>query len=342
MMKVNLMDMSLAELSEFVGKAGEKPFRAKQIFQWIYRGAATFDEMTDLSKALRVKLEESAEIKCLEKETVQTSSDGTGKYLFRTHDGNFIESVFMKYKYGNSVCISSQAGCAMGCSFCASGIGGLVRDLTAGEMADQIVSIEKDTGEKISHIVVMGTGEPLNNYDALTKFLDMVHAEEGLNIGLRNITVSTCGIIPAMKRFADDYPQVNLAISLHAPNDKIRNEIMPVSRQYSIDELIAACREHVDKTGRRITFEYALIRGVNDSKEAIMQLANLLRGMICHVNLIPLNDIKESGLRGSSRLRAGEIAEFLEGRGIPCTVRRELGSDIDAACGQLRLNRIEY
>mgnify|MGYP002408853243 CR=1 FL=1 len=337
--KTNLKDMSLKELEGYMKSTGEKTFRAKQVFQWMYRGVSGFDEMTDLSKPMRDKLEQEATISCLSLDTVQKSEDGTRKYLFRTRDGNHIESVFMKYKYGNSICVSSQAGCAMGCKFCASGVDGLARDLTAGEIADQVIQAENETGEKISHIVVMGTGEPFNNYDALIKFIDMMHAEEGLGIGLRNITVSTCGIIPVMEKFTEEYPQVNLAISLHAPNDRIRKEIMPVAESFGMDELLTACREHVKKTGRRVTFEYALIRGLNDSDRNISELAGRLRGMICHVNLIPLNSVKESGLRGSTRKRAMDIAEYLDGRGIPCTVRRELGSDIDAACGQLRLSR---
>lgn len=334
-----LKDLDLRGLTEYMESIGEKPFRARQVFKWIQRGASSFGDMTDISKGLREKLGRDASLWCLKQETVQVSRDGTRKYLMETDDGLFVECVFMKYKYGNSVCVSSQAGCAMGCRFCASGVNGLERDLTPGEMTDQILLAEKDAGESVSHIVIMGTGEPLMNYENVRTFIENTHDPLGRGMSMRNITVSTCGIVPMIRRFTEDLPQVNLAVSLHAPNDSIRREIMPVSMRYGIDELLSACRRHAEKTGRRVTFEYALIKGLNDSDADLDELARRLRGMLCHVNLIPLNDVLESGLEGSGRRRAAEAAELLESRGIPCTVRRELGSDIDAACGQLRLGK---
>jgi 23S rRNA (adenine2503-C2)-methyltransferase len=244
----------------------------------------------------------------------------------------------MKYKYGNTVCVSSQAGCLMNCSFCASGASGFSRDLTAAEMVDQIIAIEKETGERIGNIVVMGTGEPFANYDTLCRFLTLVHTKEGLNIGLRSITVSTCGIIPKMEAFADDFPQVNLAVSLHAPNDKLRDRLVPINRKYPIAKLLAASRKHIEKTGRRITFEYALIKGINDTEANAAELAALVSGMICHVNLIPLNPVAENGFEGTDRRSAEQFLSILERKGIQATIRRELGTDIDGACGQLRLS----
>lgn len=337
---VDLKGMTLDELEEFLISIGEKKFRAKQIFQWIYEGAISFDEMTNLSKDLRLKLEKVAYIGNLKIEVVQQSkNDGTKKYLFGLKDDNSIESVFMKYKYGNSVCVSSQAGCRMGCKFCASTIGGLKRNLEAGEIVDQIVAIERDSGEKIGHIVVMGTGEPFDNYENLKKFINLVHEKEGLNIGMRNITVSTCGIVPKIAQFADDFPQVNLAVSLHSADDDVRDSMMPINNKYGVKELIAACKDYVKKTNRRITFEYTLVDSVNDGDEDIKRLIVLLRGLNCHVNLIPLNNVLENNLKSSNRGKALRIAGRLEANGIRATVRRELGSDIDAACGQLRISK---
>lgn len=339
---INLRDLTIKEMKDFMAGIGEKPFRAKQVFSWIYKGAEDFDEMTNLSKDLREKLKEHAYIGKLDIIRVQHSqTDGTRKYLLGLEDGNMIESVFMKYKYGNSICVSSQAGCRMGCKFCASGLDGLRRDLTPGEIAGQLLTIEKDTGEKINHIVVMGTGEPFDNYENLKKFLTNVNEKDGLNISMRNITVSTCGLIPKIESFSKEMKQVNLAISLHSADSEIRESMMPVNRSYPVDDLLQACREYTKETGRRITFEYALVKGKTDTKEQIDLLAAKLRGMLCHVNLIPLNAVEETGLSGSNRRRAAEIAEYLEKRGIPATVRRELGSDIDAACGQLRLGEME-
>lgn len=341
--KVDLKNYDLTEMEGYLENIGEKKFRAKQIYQWIYRGACNFQEMTDLSKGLREKLEQSAVVGSLEMLQVQHSNtDGTKKYLFGLADGNKIESVFMQYKFGNSICLSSQAGCRMGCGFCASGIGGLKRNLTAGEMVDQILSVQRDTNEKINHIVIMGTGEPFDNYENLSKFIHLVNSKEGLNIGMRNITVSTCGILPKIAEFAVDFPQVNLAISLHASNDEIRNQTMPVNKTYPIGKLLEACRDYIKKTGRRVTFEYALVAGVNDQTKHAEELAKILKGLLCHVNLIPLNNVEETGLKGSSRKEAQLFKDRLEQLGIPTTIRRELGSDINAACGQLRLKNSQH
>lgn len=336
----DLRDMSIEQLKAFLEELGEKPFRAKQIFSWIYKGAQSFDEMTDLSKGLREKLKEHACLGKLEILRAQTSKkDGTRKYLFGLGDGNTIESVFMKYKYGNSICLSSQAGCRMRCGFCASGMDGLRRNLTPGEMAGQLLTAERDTGERINHIVVMGTGEPFDNYENLLAFIRNIHEKEGAGISLRNITVSTCGLIPRIQDFARDMKQVNLAVSLHSADSALRESMMPINKSFPVDELLEACRAYTEETGRRVTFEYALVKGKTDTKEQIWLLAEKLKGMLCHVNLIPLNEVAETGFRGSNRKRAAEIASYLESRGIPATVRRELGSDIQAACGQLRLGQ---
>lgn len=334
---MNLKDMTIEELTEFFENMGEKKFRAKQVFEWLHaKGAADAEEMTSLSKDLRSKI--APYISNLEIAKVQNSkTDGTRKYLFRLADGLAVESVFMKYKFGNSICVSSQAGCRMGCRFCASTIGGLKRNLTPGEIADQIIQAQRDTGERIGHVVVMGTGEPFDNYENVSKFIKIINNEKGLNIGHRNITVSTCGIIPRIYDFAEDFPQVNLAISLHASDDEKRSEIMPINNRYPIGELLKATRDYTDKTSRRITYEYTLVAGVNDSREQAEKLAKLLKGSLCHVNLIRLNEVKETGLKSADAKRAEEFRETLENRGIPATLRRELGSDIDAACGQLRL-----
>lgn len=337
-MKIDIKSMNIAELEQYLEKIGEKKFRAGQIFSWLYRGIYDFREMTDLSMELRSKLEETAFIEKLEIMRLQKSEKyGTRKYLFGLRNGNAIESVFLKYKYGNSVCVSSQAGCRMGCEFCASGTSGLAGNLSPAEMADQIIAIEHDTGERIGNIVVMGTGEPFDNYNNLCRFIELIHEKKGLNLSLRAVTVSTCGLIPQIEAFGKDYPQVNLAISLHAPNDKIRQQIMPISRRYPIDDLMKACRKHTEITGRRITFEYALINGINDRESHARELASVLSHMLCHVNLIPLNHVSERKLKGSDRETAERFMKILEEKGINATIRRELGTDIDAACGQLRL-----
>ncbi len=342
MEKLDLRNLSLDEVKQYLESIGEKPFRGKQIFKWIHRGVEDIDEMTDLSKTLREKLKNDVYICNMDIVGVNESKeDGTRKYLMRLVDSNIIECVFMRYKHGNSICISTQAGCRMGCTFCASTIGGKNRDLTAGEMLGQILKVEKDTGESISNIVLMGTGEPFDNYDNVLKFLKLVNSKDGINIGMRHITVSTCGLVPEIKRFADENIQVNLAISLHSPNNKLRCDIMPIARKYSLDELMDACKYYVNKTNRRITFEYSLIDGVNDLKENALELCGLLKGILCHVNLIPINVVKERDYKKSRKERVASFKEILESRGINATVRRELGSDIDAACGQLRRQYIE-
>lgn len=337
---INLKNMTLPEIEKYFQEIGEKKFRAKQVFEWIYKGVDNFDQMTNLSKPLRDKLAQSCNLGLLKTLQVQESnSDGTRKYLFELEDGNCIESVFMKYKYGNSICVSSQAGCRMGCKFCASTIGGKQRDLTPGEISDQLLMAEKDTGEKINHIVIMGTGEPFDNYENVGKFLYIVNAKEGLNISMRNITVSTCGIIPMIQKFSKDFKQVNLAVSLHGPNDEIRSSIMPINNKYPMQELLDACRAYTNETKRRITFEYALVNGVNDERKHAEELSYRLKGMLCHVNLIPLNKVKETSFDGTIKSKAVEFMRILEGKNIQVTIRRELGSDIDAACGQLRLGK---
>ncbi len=337
MKKTDLLGLDEKELKVFAADIGEASFRGKQLFKWIYRGVKDFDEMTDLSLKLREKLRKTAyvgEIELLEMQ--HDSSDGTRKFLFGLEDGNAVESVFMKYRYGNSLCVSSQVGCKMGCRFCASALGGFVRDLTAGEMIDQIFAAEKAAGETINHIVVMGMGEPFDNYENLSRFLRLLHAPEGKNMSYRNMTVSTSGIIPVIGKFADDFPQVNLAISLHRLTDRGRSEIMPVNRRYPVDELLSAAKGYTEKTGRRVTFEYTLIKGENDTPQDLALMKKRLSGMLCHVNLIPLNKVEETGFDGSSRERAAEFAGQLEKCGIAATVRREMGADIDGACGQLR------
>lgn len=337
MEKTDLLGLDEKALKDFAADIGEASFRGKQLFKWIYRGVKDFDEMTDLSLKLREKLRETAYVGELELLEMQhDSSDGTRKFLFGLEDGNAVESVFMKYRYGNSLCVSSQVGCKMGCRFCASALGGFVRDLTAGEMIDQIFAAEKAAGETINHIVVMGMGEPFDNYENLSRFLRLLHAPEGKNMSYRNMTVSTSGIIPVIGKFADDFPQVNLAISLHRLTDRGRSEIMPVNRRYPVGELLSAAKGYTEKTGRRVTFEYTLIKGENDTPQDLALMKKRLSGMLCHVNLIPLNKVEETGFDGSSRERAAEFAGQLEKCGIAATVRREMGADIDGACGQLR------
>ena len=336
--KIDIKSFNLEELTAFIEKNGEKAFRAKQVYQWLHvKHVDAFDEMTNLSKAFREKLEQLCYITDLHQEAVQISKiDGTRKYLFLLKDGNVIESVLMRYKHGNSVCISSQVGCRMGCRFCASTLDGLVRGLKPSEMLDQIYKIGKDIGERISNVVVMGTGEPMDNFDNLLKFIELLTDENGLNISQRNLTVSTCGIVPRMRELADRQLAITLALSLHASNQQKRLELMPVANKYDIHEVIDACRYYFDKTGRRVTFEYSLVGGVNDTDEDARELSQLIHGMNCHVNLIPVNPIKE---RDYVQSNAAVIAAFknkLEKNGINVTIRREMGRDIDGACGQLR------
>jgi 23S rRNA (adenine2503-C2)-methyltransferase len=338
---INLKDFEFKELENFIVELGEPKFRAKQIFSWLYKGVESLREMTNIPVSLIEKLEEAgAVVSTMKIEAVQESKlDGTRKYLFKLSDGNYIESVFMKYKYGNTICVSSQAGCRMGCKFCASTLEGLQRNLTPGEISEQLLAAQRNTGENINHIVLMGTGEPFDNYENISKFLRIINDKNGKNLSLRNITVSTCGIVPKIKQFAEDFPQVNLAISLHAPNDQIRQSMMPISKRYSISELLGACKYYIDKTSRRITFEYTLVKGVNDSLENARELCSQLRGMLCHVNLIPLNKVAETGLDTTGKKFVDDFKNYLEKNGIQVTVRRELGDDIDGACGQLRLGR---
>lgn len=338
----DIKSMTLEELQDLVLSLGEKSFRAKQIYEWIHQHfAVSYDEMTNLPKALRQKLSEYP-ITALEVLDVQISRlDGTRKYLFRLSDGNTIESVLMKYRHGNSVCISSQAGCRMGCRFCASTIGGLARNLLPSEMLDQIYRIQESLGERISNVVVMGSGEPLDNYDSLLRFIHLLTDERGIHISQRNLTVSTCGLVPKMYDLAEEKLQMTLAVSLHAPNDRKRRELMPVANKYSIDELLDACRYYFEKTGRRITFEYSLVAGVNDSREDAMELAEKLKGLNCHVNLIPVNPVRERSFVRSAREAVENFKINLEKCGINGTIRREMGSDIDGACGQLRKRYME-
>ena len=335
---INLLDLSVAELGELVTGLGGKSFRAKQLFSWLAKGAASFDEMTNIPAALRKTLADNGcyigqpDVIVMQ----ESQSDGTRKCLYEFADGARVESVFMKYSYGNSICISTQVGCLMGCTFCASTMDGKLRDLTAGEMLGEVLKMQRITGEKINHVVLMGMGEPFDNYEEVSKFLRLINSPDGFGLSLRNITVSTCGIIPAIKRFALDFPQVSLAVSLHAPDDDIRCRTMPVARKYGYDELMKACREYTELTHRRITFEYALIRGVNDSAENAEELASRLRGWLTHVNLIPLNEVKGREYRTAEGKNIAEFRRILERNRIAVTVRRTLGSDIDAACGQLR------
>lgn len=336
-MKKNLLGLTIEELKDFAAGLGEKPFRGKQLFKWVNRGVTDFDAMTDCSKSLRAKLREAAYVGILALLDVQQDpKDGTRKFLFGLEDGNAIESVFMQYRYGNSLCVSSQVGCKMGCKFCATALDGFSRNLTAGEMVSQVLEAERATGLPINHIVVMGMGEPFDNYENLKRFLEILHDPDGKNLSYRNMTVSTSGVIPVIKRFAEDFPQVNLAISLHRLDNEGRSAIMPVNDAYPVEALLEAARAYTDRTGRRVTFEYALIKGENDGADDLRMMQEKLSGMLCHVNLIPLNRVEETGFDGSSRKRAEEISAALCKAGIPATVRRELGSAIDGACGQLR------
>lgn len=336
--RIDIKSMNLAELTAFLEGLGEKGFRAKQIYQWIHqKHIEKFAEMTNISKKLITELEERTYLTCLQMEEVQTSKiDGTKKYLFLLEDGNVIESVLMRYKHGNSVCISSQVGCRMGCRFCASTLDGLVRGLTAGEMLDQIYRIGKDIGERISNVVVMGTGEPLDNYENLLRFIQLLTDENGINISQRNLTVSTCGIVPKMRELADERLAITLALSLHASSQEKRLELMPVANKYDIHDVIDACKYYFDVTGRRITFEYSLVGGVNDTDEDANRLSALIKGMNCHVNLIPVNPIKERDYVQSNARVIEAFKNKLEKNGINVTIRREMGRDIDGACGQLR------
>ena len=341
--KVDVKSLNLKELEEFLLSLGEKKFRAKQIYEWMHiHHVTSFDEMTNLSKNLRETLKEKADLVVLEEELVQISKiDGTRKYLFALADGNMIESVLMKYKHGNSVCVSSQVGCRMGCRFCASTLDGLVRNLTPSEILEQIYRIQESIGERISNVVVMGSGEPMDNYDNIVKFIELLTDEHGLHISQRNLTVSTCGLVPRMKQLADLKLQITLALSLHASSQEKRKELMPVANSYELSEVLDACRYYFDKTGRRITFEYSLVGGVNDTDEDAERLVKLVSDMNCHINLIPVNPIKERDYVQSDHEEILKFKNKLEKNGINVTIRREMGRDIDGACGQLRKKFLE-
>ena len=343
MAKIDIKSMNITELEDLLKELGEPKFRAKQIFDWLHaKQVDSFEEMTNLSKGLREKLSETASINGVEiVRKLVSQIDGTRKYLFALSDGAIIESVLMKYEHGNTVCISTQVGCRMGCKFCASTLDGVERGLTAGEMLSQIYAIQKDCGERVHGTVLMGSGEPLDNYDNVVKFLRLINDPKGQNMGQRHITLSTCGLVDRMYDLAEEDLQITLAVSLHAPNDGIRTQTMPIAKVYSMDKLLQACRDYADKTKRRITFEYALIHGVNDGDEHAWELVKKLRDMLCHVNLIPVNDVKERNYVKSTADRVKRFAGILNENGVETTVRRKLGSDIDAACGQLRRSHMK-
>lgn len=332
---VDLKSCTLEEITDLMRSMGESSFRGKQVFTWLHKGVRSFDEMSNLSKTLRGKLTETCQLTPPTVARKQVSQlDGTIKYLWELSDGNCIETVLMRYHHGNTVCISSQVGCRMGCAFCASTIAGKVRDLTPAEMLDQVLFTQIDSGVEISNIVLMGIGEPTDNLDHVLRFLELVNHPDGLNIGMRHISLSTCGVIPGIRRLADLGLQLTLSVSLHAPDRETRDRIMPVNRAYDVDDLFAACHDYFKKTGRRISFEYAMIDGVNDHDWQADLIAKKLRGMPGHVNLIPLNDVVESPFKPSKRI--AEFQNRLESHGLTATVRRSLGGDIDASCGQLR------
>ena len=336
----DLKSLNRVELEQFFQELGEPKFRAKQVFQWLWRGVESFDEMTNLSKALREKLRQSCILTVPQVERKQVSKlDGTIKYLWRLADGNCVESVVMRYKHGNTICVSSEVGCRMGCAFCASTLGGLVRRLEPSEILDQVMFAQKDSGLTISNIVLMGIGEPLDNYDNVMRFLELVNDPEGLNIGMRHISLSTCGLVDGIDKLADLQLQLTLSVSLHAPDDETRSRLMPVNRSVGVERLMESCRRYFAVTGRRISFEYAMVDGVNDQDWQADLLVKRLKGMPSHVNLIPLNDVAESPLKPSRRVAA--FQKRLEQQGITATVRRKLGGDIDASCGQLRRKAME-
>ena len=335
----DLKSMLPEELEAYFKELGQPRFRAMQVFRWLHQGVESFDEMTNLPKALREKLRETCVLTVPQVERRQVSKlDGTIKYLWRLMDGNCVETVLMRYKHGNTVCVSSQVGCNMGCVFCASTLGGKVRDLTPAEILDQVIFTEKDSGEDVSNIVMMGIGEPLDNFDHVLRFLTLVNHPDGLNIGMRHISLSTCGLVKKIDKLAQLGLQLTLSVSLHAPDDETRSKLMPVNRSVGVDALMETCRRYFETTGRRISYEYAMVDGVNDSDGQADRLAELLRGQPAHVNLIPLNEVAESPLKPSRRVR--QFQQRLEGHGVTATVRRKLGGDIDASCGQLRRRRI--
>ncbi len=341
-MKPDIKSLNLEELTLALADLNQPPYRAKQLYNWMHvKLAASYDDMPNIPKALKSLLQENFQYTSLRQETVQCSAlDGTRKYLFSLADGECVESVFLPYKHGNSVCVSSQVGCRMGCKFCASTLDGLKRNLRAGEMLDQVYAITRQTGERISNVVIMGTGEPLDNYDNVLRFIRMLSDEHGLHISQRNITLSTCGLAPQIRQLAQEDLQITLALSLHAPTDEKRKQLMPVAYRYSLKEVLDACRTYFEKTGRRLTFEYSLVSGANDTKADAMQLVRLLNGLPCHVNLIPVNPVAERGLKPSTPASIHTFQKILDQNGINVTIRREMGRDIDGACGQLRHRRL--
>ena len=334
---MNLKSLTQPELADILKQLGQPAFRAGQVFTWLHKGVRSYDEMTNLPKALRQTLAEHYPLfvpKVVRKQ--ESQKDGTIKYLWQLSDGNCVETVLMRYRYGNTVCISTEVGCRMGCAFCASTIGGLVRRLEPFEMLDEVLFTQIDSGLPISHIVLMGIGEPLDNFDNVMRFLELVNHPDGMNISMRHISLSTCGLVPKIDELAARKLQISLAISLHGPNNELRSKVMPVNKAYHIEELLAACRRYYDATGRRIHFEYAMIDGVNDTPECAKELLGRLKGLGAHVNLIPLNHVEESPLQPSSREAVARFQKLLEDGGVTATVRRTLGGDIDASCGQLR------
>jgi 23S rRNA (adenine2503-C2)-methyltransferase len=338
--KTSIYSLQVQELKEWLTNNGEKPFRAEQIYDWLYKKRiSSFEDMNNLSKSLRDKLSENFQITTLKTVIKQSSSDGTIKFLFELHDGYSIETVLMRHDYGNSVCVTTQVGCRIGCTFCASTLGGLKRHLEAGEIVAQVVTVQQaldETDERVSSVVIMGIGEPFDNYDNMMSFLKIINHDKGLMIGARHITVSTSGIVPKIYQFADEDMQINFAISLHAPNTELRSRLMPINRAYKLDDLMKSVRYYIDKTGRRISFEYGLFGGVNDSVEHAEELASLLKGLKCHVNLIPVNYVPERDYVRTPKDKIFAFEKTLKNRGINVTIRREQGHDIDAACGQLR------
>ena len=339
---MNLKSLTLPELTALLKEQGEPGFRAKQVYTWLHKGVRSYAEMTNLPQSLRDRLEEQYPICPPQVARKQVSKlDGTTKYLWELSDGNCVESVLMRYHHGNTVCISTEVGCLMGCAFCASTHGGLVRRLEPFEMLDQVLFTQIDSGLPVSNIVLMGIGEPLDNFDNVMRFLELVNSPEGMNISMRHISLSTCGLVPKIDLLAQKKLQLTLSVSLHAPNDDIRNTIMPVNKAYPIDELIAACRRYYEATSRRISFEYAMIHGVNDTEAAAKELLRRMKGLPAHFNLIPLNHVEESPLKPSTRQAVARFQKLLEEGGITATVRRTLGSDIDASCGQLRRKHMQ-
>ena len=336
-MTQHLRSMTQDEIAQLLKEMGQPAFRAKQVYTWLHKGVRSFEEMTNLPKALRDALAQQYPLCPPEVVRKQESAkDGTIKYLWKLSDGNCVETVLMRYHYGNTVCISTEVGCRMGCAFCASTLGGLVRKLDPHEMLEQVLFTQVDSGQPVSHIVLMGIGEPLDNYDNVLRFLELVNSQDGMNISMRHISLSTCGLVPKIYELAEKKLQLTLSVSLHAPSDEIRNTIMPVNKAYATEELLTACRAYYEKTGRRISFEYAMIDGINDRAEDARLLLKRLKGMGAHMNLIPLNHVEESPLKPSSRKAVAQFQKILEEGGIPATVRRSLGGDIDASCGQLR------